>query len=332
MNSTKGATSRADEVRRRRASQPRKSTRAGVGKRAQKSSAPARPAVLVRGSLASSMVQERRGKKKPKRRYDVALSTPGAEMRLPSMPRLQVGWRLVSGMLVIGLAYLLYSVWNAPEFRVLAAEVNGAKRLTSQDINSVAGVAGKPVFTVEPEKVMQELSAAFPELSTVLVEVELPAKVTVMVEERQPVLAWVQDDQEMWIDSSGIAFQPRGESGSLVVVEARTSLPGLNEETTEEDTSEAVTPASFVPPELLRAIFIMAEEAPEGTPLVYDRDHGLGWKDKRGWDVYFGTNDEDMDMKLRVYKQIVRRLKKDEVRPKFISVEYVHAPYYRLDR
>jgi hypothetical protein len=25
-------------------------------------------------------------------------------------------------------------------------------------------------------------------------------------------------------------------------------------------------------------------------------------------------------------------LKKDDVRPEFISVEYVHAPYYRLDR
>jgi hypothetical protein len=39
-----------------------------------------------------------------------------------------------------------------------------------------------------------------------------------------------------------------------------------------------------------------------------------------------------MAMKLQVYKEIVRRLKKDDVRPEFISVEYVHAPYYRLDR
>jgi len=327
MNSSKGAASRSDEIRQRRASQPRKSTRAGTSKRAQKSSAPAPPAVLVRGGLAGSMVQERRGKKRVKRRYDVALSTPGAEMRLPSLPRLQIGWRLVSGMLVIGLAYLLYTVWNAPTYRVLAAEVKGANRLTSQDINSVAGVAGKPVFTVEPEKVRQELSAAFPELSTVTVEVTLPAKVTVMVEERQPVLAWLQDDQEMWIDSSGIAFPPRGDSSPPILVKARTSPPGL----ADGDAPETDAPAPFVPTELVRAILIMAKQAPEGKPLVYTSKHGLGWEE-RGWEVYFGTNDEDMEMKLQVYQAIVKRLKKDEVRPELISVEYVHAPYYRLDR
>lgn len=333
MNSSKGATSRADEVRRRRASQPRKSTRPAAGKRAQKSSASPPPAVLVRGGLASSMVQERRGKKKPKRRYDVALSTPGAEMRLPSLPRLQIGWRLFSGMLVIGLAYLLYTAWNAPEFHVLAAEVKGAERLTGEDINSVAGVAGKPVFLVDPDQVQQEVSAAFPELEAVLVEVALPARVTVEVQERHPVLAWVQDEKELWVDASGIAFKPRGEPGSLLVVEARSSPPGLKEEINEEEvSSDTAAPAAFIPPELVKAILIMAEHAPEGMPLMYDRDHGLGWKDKRGWEVYFGTDDAEMEMKLRVYKEIVRRLKKDEVRPKFISVEYVHAPYYRLDR
>lgn len=343
MSPSKAATKRADDVRRRRASQPRKSTRTGAGKRAPKSNAPAPPAVLVRGSLAASMVHERRGKKRPKRRYDVALSTPGAEMRLPALPRLQIGWRLVSAILLVGLAYLLYTVWNAPTYRVLAAEVKGVKGLSSQDINTVADVAGKPVFMVEPEKVRQELSDAFPELSAVKVDVALPAKVTVTVEERQPIIVWVQDDQETWIDPFGIAFPVRGESDSLIQVNARTSPPGLEESKVEESDTEVSeiaevvveaedAPAAFLPVELVNAILLMAEEAPEGKPLVYSSDHGLGWEDKRGWEVYFGTTDEDMAMKLQVYKEIVRRLKKDDVRPEFISVEYVHAPYYRLDR
>jgi cell division protein FtsQ len=354
MSSTRASSSRSDEIRRKRSSQPRKTSRPNPGKRAQKTSAPPPPKVLVRGALASSMAQERRGKKKnSKRRYDVALSTPGAEMRLPALPRFQLGWRLVSAALVIGLAYLLYSVWNSPTYRVLAAEVKGADRLTSLDINSVAGVAGKPIFMVEPEKVRQELRVAFPELSSVKVEMELPAKVTVIVEERQPVLAWVQDDQELWIDSSGVAFSPRGESGSLVLVKAHTPPPGISggkavEAAASEmeaagvealpggappaGASETEAAEAFVPKELVNAILIMAEQAPEGTPLVFNNKHGLGWEDKRGWEVYFGATDEDMPMKLQVYKAIVKRLKKDEVRPEFISVEYVHAPYYRLDR
>jgi hypothetical protein len=279
-------------------------------------------------------------------------------MRLPALPRLQIGWRLLSALLIVGLAYLLYTIWNAPAYRVLAADVKGIKRLTLQDINTVAGVAGRPIFMVEPDTVQQELIEAFPELSAVEVEVSLPARVTVKVEERQPIIRWVQDDQETWIDSSGVAFPARGEADGLVRVNADTAPPGLPKSDPEDaeaeeggpedpDTQvsesgvgeiagiaagEEAAPAPFLPAELLNAILLMAGEAPEGKPLVYTSDHGLGWKDKRGWEVYFGTSDEDMDMKLAVYQQIIRRLKKDDVQPVFISVEYVHAPYYRLDR
>jgi hypothetical protein len=64
MSSTRASSSRSDEIRRKRSSQPRKTSRPNPGKRAQKTSAPPPPKVLVRGALASSMAQERRGKKK----------------------------------------------------------------------------------------------------------------------------------------------------------------------------------------------------------------------------------------------------------------------------
>ena len=64
---------------------------------------------------------------------------------------------------------------------------------------------------------------------------------------------------------------------------------------------------------------------------MYTAGHGLGWKDPRGWEVYFGMNLKDMEMKLRVYKTLVKRLGKEKIQPQLISVEYVHAPYYRLE-
>ncbi len=72
---------------------------------------------------------------------------------------------------------------------------------------------------------------------------------------------------------------------------------------------------------------------PEGTVLVFDSEHGLGWNDPNGgWDVFFGNEDEDMDMKLAVYQALVERLKTEGIQPALISVEYVHAPYYRMER
>ena len=61
-------------------------------------------------------------------------------MRLPSLPQVNVGWRLASGVMVALLAIVLYQLWNLPRFRVVEAQVNGLQRLTSSDVNAVLGV------------------------------------------------------------------------------------------------------------------------------------------------------------------------------------------------
>jgi hypothetical protein len=86
-----------------------------------------------------------------------------------------------------------------------------------------------------------------------------------------------------------------------------------------------------MPVDMVSAILSMSAQAPKDTTLVYDAKHGLGWKDPRGWDAYFG-NVKEIEMKLRVYNALLEKLKKDDVQPVLISLEYVHAPYYRLEK
>jgi hypothetical protein len=86
----------------------------------------------------------------------------------------------------------------------------------------------------------------------------------------------------------------------------------------------------LLPPEMVRSILVVAEQSPDGSKLLYDAIHGLGWTDRRGWKVYLGEA-EDMEVKIQIYRAIMERLKGDETRPAIISVESVHAPYYRLD-
>ena len=71
---------------------------------------------------------------------------------------------------------------------------------------------------------------------------------------------------------------------------------------------------------------------PADTVLVYDSEHGLGWNDPNGWEVFFGDEDQEMDMKLLVYQALVEHLQSEGIQPAMISVEYVHAPYYRMER
>jgi hypothetical protein len=124
------------------------------------------PPVMMRGSMPGRPVQTRKPGK-TRRRYDVALDVPGAELRLPALPQVQIGWRLLSGVMTIALLAVLYHVWNSPAYRVDEAEVTGLLRLTSADVNAVLDVADEPIFTLSAAELQKRLVESFPEFSRV---------------------------------------------------------------------------------------------------------------------------------------------------------------------
>jgi cell division protein FtsQ len=280
------------------------------------------PPVLVRGVWTASPVQPQE-RPKPRRRFDVSLNVPGAEVRLPALPTVRVGWRLASGLLTLLILALLAHLWSSPRYRVTEIEFAGLQRLTGTDVSTVLAIGGEPIFAVNASQIRQELKRAFPEFKAVSVKIGLPAKVAISVDERQPVIAWQQNGRVVWVDAEGVAFPPRGEPGALVPVNAQSApptRPGLAQD------------VALLDPEMVVTLQGMAARAPEGAMILYDAKHGLGWIDARGWFAYFGTNFDDMDMKLTVYQALADQLEQQGIRPAMVSVEHVHAPYYRLER
>ncbi len=301
------------------------------------------PPVLMRNSFTPVAQPKRKKKSKsPKRRYDIALSSPGVEIRLPTMPSIKLGWRLVSVALVAGLLFLLYHFWTAPIYQVQAAELEGNHYLNSETVNRMLNLYNMPIFMVDPQQMETDLRRAFPGLMVdTSVQIVLPATVIVTIQEREPVVAWEQGSEMMWVDADGVSFDPIGENDSLTLVSASGSPPAPivipdEQEKLEDERNpldEILTPEAFMSPEMVVAILTMDNQAPDGVPLAYDPQHGLGWHDKnRGWDVYFGMDITNIDEKLIVYKAIRKQLKADGISPVMISVEYIHAPYYRLEQ
>jgi hypothetical protein len=307
------------------------------------------PPVMVRGGMggmafgrvASSRMLKQ---KSPKRRFDVPLNIPGAEIRLPSIPLIHLGWRGVSFMMVLMMTACLFLMWKAPVFQVNAIEAEGLKRLTVGDMNAVMGTFGKSVFNIDPTALEQILQQAFPELSKISVQVNLPAKIMVAVTEREPVIAWTQDGRETWVDADGISFPPRGTpENSLVRIEGYGTPPSIQTDISTNgiqalpmgvpsETGQVTGSSLRLSPSLVSSILALGAKMPADTILVYDSEHGLGWNDPNGWEVYFGAEDQDMEMKLSVYQAMVERLQSEGVQPAMISVEFVHAPYYRMER
>lgn len=327
-SSGSGVESMGKRVRRRRDGSPRKLTRSDKTRNPTYSERSV-PPVLIRGvDLGSFPWQVKpRGKAKPRRRYDVALSMPGVEMRLPSLPQVAIGWRLVSFLLVAALGTLLYHLWSAPEYHVMAAQVVGVQRLSSQDVNAVLDIRGEPVFTINTTGLEKKLQLAFPEFSSVDVKVSLPGDVIVTVDERQPILAWKQDGRTILIDANGVSFPVRDQNASIpsVVVEAHGSPPAQTMDVDQDQLDQ------FLPVEMVSAILSMSAQSPQDIPLTYEPSRGLGWQDAQGWEVYFGDT-RNMDSKLRVYKAILEKLDDEDIMPALISVEHAHFPYYRLER
>jgi hypothetical protein len=171
---------------------------------------------------------------------------------------------------------------------------------------------------------MARLRTNYPELLSVQVKVYLPNHVYITVAERQPVIAWQQDEGYTWIDATGVAFRPRGLVVGLVPV-IGSAVPPIGS----PPLDDPLAPPPYMQKELVDAILALAPTVPADSIMVFDRSFGLGWIDSRGWKSFFGTSAQDMPLKVRVYQSLVDSLVKRGIVPSFINVMYPDAPFYR---
>lgn len=261
------------------------------------------------------------------RRFQVALLpvAPERNLRGISLPRPHFGPRWVSLGLVALLAAALYCAFNLPQFRVGQAQVTGNHILSPAEINSALGATGKPVFLLVTSELENRLRLNYPELTSVQVSVALPNVLSVQVSERKPVVRWEQGSGYTWVSEDGVAFRPRGELTGLISVNALSAPPA-----DENVSTDPLSPAPFISPEMVRAIQGLAAHVPPGMTILYDANFGFGWNDPRGWRVYFGTKASDVELKMRVYEAMVNSLSQRGIRPALINVTYPTAPYYRM--
>ncbi len=321
--SEKSLSNRAEMVRLRRREQSQKR----IVKSSQQVARPL-PVITSRENGSDAALQTA-NRSKTRRRYQAALSMPGIQIHLPAitMPRFEVGWRLLSFFISLLLGAALYLAWTMPMFRVTVAQVTGNQRITADEINAVLDSAGQPIFTILPSDLEQRIRHNYPEVASAKVTLALPNIVSINIAERQAVILWQQNNAYTWVDDDGVAFRPRGSADKLISVNALAAAP-----LGQPSANDALAPTPYISEDMVKAIQILAPSVPSGATLTYDPHYGLGWSDSRGWQAYFGSDLQDMNMKLLVYKSLVNSLLQRGIYPVFISVQYSNAPYYRLSQ
>ncbi len=279
----------------------------------------------------------------PARRKAYHVAANGVETRLPSMPRLHFSWQWISGFMVVLTLTAVLLMLTLDVFKVTQVQVEGLKRVQSADILAVVQNNTQSIFTIDRQKVVDEIGLAFPELTDTTLKVDMSGAILITAAERTPVMAWDAAESLFWFDADGVVMTPRGDVGTLMMVSSDSSVP-LTKPVTGIHSAvdfanlvlarkiDPLTPADMINnlnPEVMKAAIDLNALLPGGASLVYDPISGMGWRDPRGWKVYFGLDLSNIAFKQVEYQAIVDALTAKGITPTVISVAHVDFPYYR---
>lgn len=262
--------------------------------------------------------------------------------------KLRPGWRLISFLLCGLLSFALFTAWQSPQYKIDNITINGLQRLDAEEVLKTINLSGEHIFVIDPQMIKNSISSDYPELWNIQVQVSLPNFIEVYVIEQQPMIAWQMKDDLIWIDTEGYLIPARGIAGNLLTIKAdsypRYKVEHITDQFGIEKTiqdKQGMKPnqpqyAFFAQPKridqsLLTAILQLNAWMPEEETLLFQKIRGLGWRDTRGWDVFVGQKLENINDKMVMYETIVQELEKDNIYPTMVSVEFLHAPYYRTD-
>ncbi len=344
-------TNRAEEVRKRRNQRGQQRSSNSVVTRVVN---PVQTrSVIVRGNTYGTPIH-RQASTHPRRQFYVTMDqTSGTELRLPAIPLINPGWRLLSGLIAIVALVSMYSMFNSPFFLVSSVAVAGLQRVTAEEVNSALAFNDQSIVLVDSAAMIQSLTEKYPELINVQVSIEMPNLVKVIAAERTPVLAVQKGDKVQWVDAEGVIFPARGDVGPLVTIQTEDELPMAPQPVTMDQIDTApgdvptpsapeaqskdasnipVTGLNKVEPALISAAQALSQKLPPDTPILFSKQNGLGWNDPQGWQVFIGSDLNNYEEKIAMYQRISSYLEEQGIQPALISVARVNAPFYRLEQ
>jgi hypothetical protein len=231
-----------------------------------------------------------------------------------------VGLRLAAVLLLVLLiAGVAYASIDA-RFFVYSASINGAHHLTAEGIYQAAGIHEQNIFWIDPEAVVQRI-ASLDGVKAARVRCELPATVTIEVEERQPKVMWRTNSQkhDWWLDEEGVVLPYHGDpqaAGVLFVVDSSPRVLAFGQK--------------IEPEGIVASVIQLAAALPQSRVFFYDAERGLTFtqkSDRAEWPVYVGSG-EDLEHKIQVVQTLTAYLEANNITPRYVDVRWAAHPVY----
>ncbi|MEO8608327.1 MAG: FtsQ-type POTRA domain-containing protein [Chloroflexota bacterium] len=225
-------------------------------------------------------------------------------------------WRIFSALIVLTLLGVLALFFATPFFYIHSIAVGGLHYVTKEEVFALTGVANMHIFWIDPDEVRRNILRS-PTIADATVTVGWPPNmVQVVVQEREPAVIWTQSGISTWVDIQGRVMQEREDRKDLVQIEADSNDGPLG-------------PNVQVPLDVVAGALQLKNLRANIDALKYNREKGLGYRDGRGWEAWFGTG-TDMPEKLIIYETLVANLLSRKLQLLEVNVVNPDAPYYSV--
>lgn len=257
-----------------------------------------RPAWLTFWTNASAAIAAKRpslGNRRADRRREKMrreqLDRPSERVRIRGV--VYVSWRWLSAAITIFLLVILYVMLATDIFIVDTIAVGQQRYLSPEQVFEAAGIANTHLFWIDPQEVEAELESN-PSISDAQVQVGWPPNmVSIVIQERDPILIWEQAGFRVWVDINGIVMFQREEREDLLRIVHR------------GEDLEPLGVDSVIDREIVAGALQLQQEFPTIRVLLYDPIKGLGFRAEGNWLAWFGEG-TNMEQRRLVYDQIIR--------------------------
>lgn len=259
------------------------------------------------------------------RRDRPILAAPGRSairgLRPTAGQRQRVGWRVMLPLVAAAAgAFLGWGLYRAPLLTVTEVEVLGGNRLSTVQIREAAQVEGQSILAVDKEQVEAALKG-LPWVKQARLQRQLPNRVVILLEERDPQAVWQVDGAAFLVDEEGVVLGTAEQAPHLPLITDRDKLP--------------VQPGDRVPQEAIRLAVKLTEVLPQalGTKakrFEYTRalDGGLVVVAATGQQARFG-GEEDLAFKLASWKAILQEGEREGRKIQHVDLRFGSRPFFR---
>ncbi len=267
-------------------------------------------------------------KRRPSTKQQRANSRPQSErpeFDEVSVARRGIPWSLILArtpvlLILAGLIGAIIYTSTAMEFFVYEGEILGARHLDPKIVYGAAEIHEQNIFWIRPDKVVERISQ-LDGIKAVYVRCGLPAKVTIEVEEREPIIMWraLSQERDWWLDQEGVVLPYHGDIHSpdtvFVVDSSERHL----------QVGDRIEPDGIV-----QSVQQLAAALPEIEVLFYESDRGLSFTFSGGgaeWPIFVGDS-QDLQRKIQAVQALTDYLVTNNVPTRYVDVRWADYPVY----